>query len=71
MLQSLTRCVMLQSLTLCVMLQSLTQCVMLQSLTELKVKLREVDRRIPLPAEATNTVWEHCICLVNRTFVEG
>ena len=44
---------------------------MLQSLTELKVKLREVDRRIPLPAEATNTVWEHCICLVNRTFVEG
>ncbi|XP_076450690.1 syndetin-like [Babylonia areolata] len=44
---------------------------LLMSLTELKVKLREVDRRIPLPLEASNTVWEHCICLANRTIVEG
>ena len=51
--------------------RNIVLCVWLQNLTELKVKLREVDRRIPLPPEAINTVWEHCICLVNRTFVEG
>ncbi|XP_070199146.1 syndetin-like [Littorina saxatilis] len=44
---------------------------LLRSLTELKVKLREVDRRIPLPQEAVNTVWEHCIRGCNRTIVEG
>ncbi|KAL8602932.1 hypothetical protein ACOMHN_057242 [Nucella lapillus] len=44
---------------------------LLMSLTELKVKLREVERRIPLPVEASTTLWEHCICLANTTIVEG
>nr|KAG5709161.1 hypothetical protein BaRGS_028617 [Batillaria attramentaria] len=44
---------------------------LLKSLTELRVKLREVDRRVPLPREVTDVVWEHCVRLANRTIVEG
>lgn len=44
---------------------------LLRSLTELRVKLREVDKRVPLPREVTNVVWEHCVRLANRTIVEG
>lgn len=44
---------------------------LLKSLTELRVKLREAERRVPLPREVTDVFWEHCVRLANRTIVEG
>ncbi|GFO41645.1 coiled-coil domain-containing protein 132 [Plakobranchus ocellatus] len=44
---------------------------LLQSFRDLKQKLSELERRVPLPRPVTDLLWEQCIRQANRTFVEG
>lgn len=34
-------------------------------------QLVEINRRVPIPLVVYHTLWEHCVRLANRTFVEG
>lgn len=34
-------------------------------------QLVEINRRVPIPRVVYHTLWEHCVRLANRTFVEG
>ncbi|XP_022337065.2 syndetin-like isoform X3 [Crassostrea virginica] len=34
-------------------------------------QLVEINRRVPIPRVVYRTLWEHCVRLANRTFVEG
>ena len=43
----------------------------LQELSGFNQRLSAVSRRCPVPKEVTDVLWEHCIKLSNRTFVEG
>ncbi|XP_048579827.1 syndetin isoform X2 [Nematostella vectensis] len=35
------------------------------------MRLTQLSKRIPVPKEAYGVLWDHCIRLANRTFVEG
>ncbi|KXJ15287.1 syndetin isoform X2 [Exaiptasia diaphana] len=35
------------------------------------LKMSQLSKRIPVPKDAYNVLWDHCIRLANRTFVEG
>ena len=43
----------------------------IQELDNLNDSLATVSRKCPIPKEVTDVLWEHCIRLSNRTFVEG
>ncbi|CAN7997826.1 unnamed protein product [Ixodes hexagonus] len=42
-----------------------------QELQVFLMRLSEVAKVIPIPKEATAVLWEHCIRISNRTFIEG
>ena len=42
-----------------------------QELDNLNDSLAAVSKKCPIPKEVTDVLWEHCIRLSNRTFVEG
>ncbi|XP_067655152.1 syndetin-like [Haliotis asinina] len=44
---------------------------LLASLVEFHKKLIEADRRVPIPKVVMDLLWEHCVRLCNRTFVDG
>ncbi|XP_077554046.1 vacuolar protein sorting 50 [Haemaphysalis longicornis] len=45
--------------------------VLVRELQHFLMRLSEVAKQIPLPAEATEILWEHAIRIANRTFIEG
>ncbi|XP_014679022.1 PREDICTED: syndetin-like, partial [Priapulus caudatus] len=45
--------------------------VVLREFQVFSMRLAEVSKRVPIPKEAYNVLWEHCIRLASRTFVEG
>ncbi|CAH1237851.1 VPS50 [Branchiostoma lanceolatum] len=45
--------------------------VLLRELQVFSNKLDQVGRHVPIPQPVYNVLWEHCIRLANRTFVEG
>jgi len=44
---------------------------LLREMQVLSMRLGEVSKRVPIPQEAYNILWRHCIRLTTRTFVEG
>lgn len=42
-----------------------------QSFESVAHQLVEINRRVPIPRVVYHTLWEHCVRLANRTFVEG
>ncbi|KAI8780481.1 syndetin-like [Biomphalaria glabrata] len=44
---------------------------LLKCFSDLRKKLEEVDKRVPLPKVVINLFWEQCVKNANRTFVEG
>ncbi|KAL5006892.1 hypothetical protein ScPMuIL_015698 [Solemya velum] len=44
---------------------------LLMSFQNFGVRLSEVGRRVPIPKAVYDTLWEHCVRLANRTFVDG
>ncbi|XP_062608119.1 syndetin-like isoform X1 [Saccostrea cucullata] len=44
---------------------------MLRSFESVAHQLVEINRRVPIPRVVYQTLWEHCVRLANRTFVEG
>ena len=40
-------------------------------MVDFKGKLSEVDKHVPLPKVVLNLLWEHCVRLANKTFVDG
>ncbi|XP_076349286.1 vacuolar protein sorting 50 isoform X2 [Tachypleus tridentatus] len=42
-----------------------------QELQVFSMRLLEVNKKTPIPKEASDILWEHCIRLANRTFIEG
>ncbi|GIY34880.1 hypothetical protein CDAR_389061 [Caerostris darwini] len=45
--------------------------ILLRELQVFSMRLSEVSRRIPVPKEAHDLLWEHCIRLANHSFIEG
>ncbi|XP_011444074.3 syndetin isoform X1 [Magallana gigas] len=43
----------------------------LRSFESVAHQLVEINRRVPIPRVVYHTLWEHCVRLANRTFVEG
>lgn len=46
-------------------------CICCQSFESVAHQLVEINRRVPIPRVVYHTLWEHCVRLANRTFVEG
>ncbi|XP_048779720.2 syndetin-like isoform X2 [Ostrea edulis] len=44
---------------------------MLRGFESVAQLLVEINRRVPIPRVVYQTLWEHCVRLANRTFVEG
>lgn len=45
--------------------------ILLRELQVFSMRLSEVSRKIPVPREAYDLLWEHCIRLANHSFIEG
>ncbi|XP_054713927.1 syndetin-like [Uloborus diversus] len=45
--------------------------ILLRELQVFSMRLSEVSKRIPVPKEAYDLLWEHCITLANHSFIEG
>lgn len=45
--------------------------VLVAELQVFSMRLSQLAKQIPVPQEARTVLWDHCIRLVNRTFVEG
>ncbi|XP_076349284.1 vacuolar protein sorting 50 isoform X1 [Tachypleus tridentatus] len=45
--------------------------ILLRELQVFSMRLLEVNKKTPIPKEASDILWEHCIRLANRTFIEG
>ncbi|GBM77752.1 Syndetin [Araneus ventricosus] len=45
--------------------------ILLRELQIFSMRLSEVSRKIPVPKEAYDLLWEHCIRLANHSFIEG
>ncbi|KAF8795632.1 Syndetin like protein [Argiope bruennichi] len=45
--------------------------ILLRELQVFSMRLSEVSRRVPVPKEAYDLLWEHCIRLANHSFIEG
>ncbi|XP_048466880.1 syndetin isoform X2 [Rhincodon typus] len=44
---------------------------LLKEFEQFNKKLSEVSKRVRIPLQVSNVLWEHCIRLANRTIVEG
>ncbi|XP_041367289.1 syndetin-like [Gigantopelta aegis] len=44
---------------------------LLNYMVDFKNKLAEVDKHVPLPKAVLSLLWEHCVRLANKTFVDG
>ncbi|XP_058534121.1 syndetin [Ochotona princeps] len=44
---------------------------LLKEFEQFNKRLNEVSKRVRIPLPVSNTLWEHCIRLANRTIVEG
>ncbi|EEC05108.1 coiled-coil domain-containing protein, putative, partial [Ixodes scapularis] len=45
--------------------------ILIRELQVFLMRLSEVAKLIPIPKEATAVLWEHCVRISNRTFIEG
>ncbi|GFT12422.1 hypothetical protein NPIL_469741 [Nephila pilipes] len=45
--------------------------ILLRELQVFSMRLSEVSKKIPVPKEAYDLLWEHCIRLANHSFIEG
>lgn len=45
--------------------------ILLRELQVFSMRLSEVSKRVPVPKEAYDLLWEHCIKLANHSFIEG
>ncbi|KAL9965975.1 hypothetical protein ACROYT_G023978 [Oculina patagonica] len=45
--------------------------ILVRELQVFSMRLAQLTKQIPVPQEARTVLWDHCIRLVNRTFVEG
>ncbi|XP_058972812.1 syndetin [Pocillopora verrucosa] len=45
--------------------------ILVRELQVFSMRLSQLAKQIPVPQEAHSVLWDHCIRLVNRTFVEG
>lgn len=45
--------------------------IILKSFEDFKFRLHEVSRHVPISKVVHDTLWEHCVRLANRMFVEG
>lgn len=45
--------------------------MLVRELQVFSMRLAQLAKQIPVPQEARTVLWDHCVRLVNRTFVEG
>lgn len=45
--------------------------ILLRELQVFSMRVLEISKKTPLPKEASELLWEHCLRLANRTFIEG